>query len=327
VRDRIHTFRGKPTSQRIHNLVSGDAIGFDFAASIMFLARGWSHVQCQRRDPALRATDLLSEASGLPEHEARRLLAVAAGIIPAPILASAEIHERAVEMYRKLVARRRSGEPLQYIEGDVQFGPIVLRIDPRALIPRPETERLWELAVDQLAGIDNATIIDLCTGSGNLALALKKEIPGARVIGIDISEEAIALAKENAADLDLAVEFFEGDLFNSLDSSLEGEIDMIVSNPPYVAADEWDSLPREIRDHEPPGALVAGPDGTEILERIAGEALRWLRPGGHLLCEIGETQGDDCRRLFADFEPEIMLDLAGRERFVAGCASKPSNLH
>ncbi len=119
-----------------------------------------------------------------------------------------------LQLFRANVARWRSGEPLQYIEGDVHFGPIVLRIDPRALIPRPETERLWELAVARLAGIDNATIIDLCTGSGNLALALKQEFPGARVIGIDNSEEAIMLAKENAADLGLAVEFVEGDLFD-----------------------------------------------------------------------------------------------------------------
>jgi release factor glutamine methyltransferase len=275
----------------------------------------------------ISVSSLLAEVPDIPDHIARRLVLTAIALPPAALIADPAVGDDGLRVFRANVARWRSGEPLQYIEGDVQFGPIVLRIDPRALIPRPETERLWELAVDRIAGIDNATIIDLCTGSGNLALALKKEISGARVIGIDISEEAIALAKENAADLDLAVDFFEGDLFNSLDGALEGEIDMIVSNPPYVAADEWASLPREIRDHEPTGALVAGPDGTEILERIARQAVLWLRPGGHLLCEIGETQGEDCRRLFAAFEPEIILDLAGRERFVAGCASKSSNLH
>jgi release factor glutamine methyltransferase len=275
----------------------------------------------------ISASSLLAEVPDIPDHVARRLLLAAITLPATALITDPMVGDSGLQLFRANVARWRSGEPLQYIEGDVHFGPIVLRIDPRALIPRPETERLWELAVAKLAGIDNAMIVDLCTGSGNLALALKREFPGARVIGIDNSEEAILLARENAADLDLAVKFVEGDLFSPLDGSLQGKIDLIVSNPPYVAAAEWELLPPEIRDHEPPGALVAGPIGTEVLERIARDALRWLRPGGHLLCEIGETQGDDCRRLFAPFEPEIILDLAGRERFVAGCASKRSNLH
>ncbi|HEX5630412.1 MAG TPA: HemK family protein methyltransferase, partial [Acidimicrobiia bacterium] len=181
----------------------------------------------------------------IPSHELDRLRRVitgrsAAGLVIAPDL-TAEQEQRLDD----LVARRRAGEPLQYLEGTVDFGPITIRVDERALIPRPETERVWEEAVASLRVAGPGTVIvDLGTGSGCLALALKHAFPQARVIGVDISADALALARENATLTGLDVEWCEGDLFAALPADLEGRLDLIVSNPPYVAA--GDPLPAEI---------------------------------------------------------------------------------
>jgi len=214
-----------------------------------------------------------------------------------------------------LVARRLAGEPLQYLEGTVDFGPLTLKIDERALIPRPETERLWEEAVGSLAEAGpGSVIVDVGTGSGCLALALKHAFPDARVFATDISEAALSLAKENAALTGIDVTFLHGDLFDPLPGALRGRIDLVVSNPPYVA--DADSLPAEIRDHEPHQALFAGPAGTEVLARIADDAYWMVAVGGWVLCEIGDGQADAARRLFGAYDREIRKDLAGRDRIL-----------
>mgnify|MGYP001816591191 CR=1 FL=1 len=169
--------------------------------------------------------------------------------------------------------------------------------------------------------------MDLCTGTGNLALALKYHYPNARVIGVDVSQDAVALANENATRLGLDVNFRLGDLFSVLPEDLRDGVDLIVSNPPYVAEDEYRALPTEIVDHEPRSALVAGNQGLDVLARIAEGTSVWLRAGGAVVCEIGETQGDACLELFAAFGPEIRQDLTGRDRFVLGCAPQAANLH
>lgn len=216
-----------------------------------------------------------------------------------------------------VVARRRAGEPLQYIEGSSSFGPLDVAVDGRALIPRPETEQLWELGVAALGEAGPGTVIvDVGTGSGVLALALKHSFPSARVYGVDSDEDALSLAEENRARTGLEVEFLRGDLFEALPSRLMGRLDLVVSNPPYVADGEWNDLPAEIRDHEPRGALVAGPRGIEVLARLAEEAYWWLGVGGYVLCEFGETQGSEVDVLFGAFDRSIRQDLAGRDRFV-----------
>ena len=216
-----------------------------------------------------------------------------------------------------LAARRVAGEPLQYLEGSVQFGPVDLLVDERALIPRPETERVWEEAVASLGEAGPGTVIvDLGTGSGALALALKHSFPDAQVYGIDVSEDALALAKENAARTGLDVAFLHGDLFDPLPKRLMGRIDLVVANPPYVAEKDFAELPAEVRDHEPRVALVSGPAGTEILERIADESSWWVGIGGWVICEIGETQGVTADGLFFAFDREIRQDLAGRDRIL-----------
>lgn len=267
-------------------------------------------------------TDLrrLLDDPGVPAHEAERLLAVATGLSRRDLLAGAQVPAGAEQRYQELIRQRRSGVPLQHLEGTVQFGPIELRSDGRALVPRPETERLWEEAVAALGEAGPGTVIvDLCTGSGNLALALKHRFPPAQVFATDISKGALALATENAAALDLSVTFLEGDLFEPLPPDLYGRVDLLVANPPYVTEQELDQLPPDVRDHDPYQALVAGPQGDEILERIAADAYWWMGAGGWLFCEIGETQSERALELFGAYlDVEVRADLAGRPRIIVG---------
>jgi release factor glutamine methyltransferase len=241
------------------------------------------------------------------------------GLSRARLIAAPGLDEAQEARLRELVERRLSGEPLQYLEGTVPFGPVEVAVDRRALIPRPETEQLWELVVGVIGETGpDTTIVDLGTGSGVLALALKRAFPKASVFGVDISTEALVLAGENARRSGLDVSFLLGDLFDPLPDRLRGRVALLVSNPPYVSAEDWEQLPAEIRDHEPREALVAGNKGTEILARIADGASRWLCEGGLVMCEIGETQSDAVLGMFAAYGAEVRRDLAGRPRFVMG---------
>ena len=223
-----------------------------------------------------------------------------------------------------LLRRRLAGEPLQYLEGRIPFGPVELQVDGRALIPRPETEQLWELAVALLGAAGPGTpLVDVGTGSGALALALKHAFPSAPVYATDLSPAALSLARENGVGAGLEVTFLEGDLLEPLPAALRGRVEMIVSNPPYVSAAEWEALPGEIRLHEPREALVAGPEGTEVLARLAAEAYWWLGVGGWLICEIGETQGEAVLELFGAYERDVRVDLAGRPRFLVARKGAP----
>jgi release factor glutamine methyltransferase len=263
------------------------------------------------------ATDLLSSIPDLPRHEVERLLLAATGLRRHHLLAGGEIDGDGGDRFLAMVGRRRKGEPLQYIEGSVSFGPLELAIDPRALVPRPETEQLWDLLVRRLRPAPRV-VIDLCTGSGNLALACKHAWPGATVVATDISPDAVALARENAVRTGLDITVEQGDLFAPVPAELAGSVDLVVANPPYLAAAELDVLAAEVRDHEPHGALVAGETGTEILARIATEVGEWLRPGGTVACEISEFHPDRVAALFAAYTPEILPDLTARPRFLLG---------
>lgn len=250
----------------------------------------------------------------IPDHERLRLVRAVTGRSRTDALLDADLDPDQRRRLDTLVARREAGEPLQYVEGTVDFGPLTLKIDERALIPRPETERLWEEAVRSLGDAGPGTVIvDVGTGSGCLALALKHVFPEARVIGIDISEDALSLAKENGDLTGLEVEWLHGDLFAPI-ADLQERVDLIVANPPYVA--DGDPLPAEIADHEPHGALFAGPLGTEVLARIADDGYWMLGVGGWLLCEIGDGQAEAALRLFGAFDREVRPDVAGRDRIL-----------
>ena len=254
-------------------------------------------------------------ATGLPEHEARRLLQLVTGRDAAGVGLLADLEPDQGLRFQELVERRLRGEPLQYIEGTVQFGPVEVKVDPRVLIPRPETEVLWERAVAALNTVDeNTVIVDLGTGSGALALALKHAFPEARVYATDVDPDAVALARENLDHAGVTV--LTGDLFAALPFGMRGQVDLLISNPPYVA--DGDDIPSEVRDYEPARALFAGPRGDEILERIAEQAFYWVKPGGWLFLEIGETQARRAMELFADFQCSVYEDMTGRPRILAG---------
>lgn len=259
---------------------------------------------------------LLISASGLAVHEAERLLRLITSATRTAVVGGMPVEETRALGFRELVARRKAGEPLQYLEGTVQFGPIDLLVDRRVLIPRPETEQLWERAM-QLLPTEPSTVVDMGTGSGCLALAVKHNRPDVAVVATDISSEALEVARKNAARLHLDVEFRHGDRLAALDPPLAGTVTMIVTNPPYVSEDEWATLPGEIRCFEPKTALVLG-DGLDMYRYLATEAAGWLTRPGILVAEIGDRQGDRVMRLFrADgWEAVVEQDWTGRDRFL-----------
>ena len=217
----------------------------------------------------------------------------------------------------ELARRRAAGEPLQYLTGIAGFRRLELAVGPGVLIPRPETEIVAGRAFALLP--ERGTIVDVGTGSGAIALAAASERPDARVFATELSDEAIAWARKNKAALGSDIELLQGDLFDALPQSLTGAVDVVVSNPPYVAEHERDRLPRDVADHEPQLALFAR-DGLEVIRRLITEAPTWLRPQGWLVLEIGETQAADVAALFKKSgyrDAFIEQDLTGRERLAA----------
>ncbi|MGV3760542.1 MAG: peptide chain release factor N(5)-glutamine methyltransferase [Actinomycetota bacterium] len=237
---------------------------------------------------------------------------------------------REVTFVDQMVGRRAAGEPLQYVLGRWGFRTLELMVDRRVLIPRPETEVVAGLALDALAARDRRlagapsadrapVVVDLGTGSGAIALSVAAERwPHVEVWASDASADALAVARANLAGLGRragVVRLVEGDWFAALPEELRGQAAVIVSNPPYVAA--GDDLPPEVADWEPVGALRSGPDGLDDIRRIVAEAPAWLGPGGVLVVEIGETQGEAVLALAAAAgfeEASVELDLAGRPR-------------
>jgi release factor glutamine methyltransferase len=257
------------------------------------------------------AVDLLAAAGcDTPRLDAEVLLAEALGTTRAAVIADPS---RAAEATRfaEYVERRRAREPVAYILGRKGFRTIELAVDPRVLIPRPETEHVVEAALKLPAG---ARVVDIGTGSGAIALALKAERPDLEVVGVDDSAQALEVARANAARLGLAVEFRRGDLLGGV-----GEIDAVVSNPPYVRDDKRASLAPEILEYEPASALFAGPDGLDVIRRLvpaAGESRARF-----VALEVGAGQAPVVAGLVRDAgfdEVDSRRDLAGIERVVVG---------
>lgn len=217
--------------------------------------------------------------------------------------------------FRELVRRRAEGEPVAYLTGVKEFHGRRFRVDARVLVPRPETELLLEAALPALP--EGGAALDLCTGSGALAVTLALERPGARVTATDLSAEALEVAAANAAALGAEVELLRGDLFAALPAP-PPRFDVVVTNPPYVPSGEWEGLPREVR-REPRLALDGGPDGLRLLSRIAAEAPRFLVPGGLLVAEMHESHVEALPRLCREAgfaSAEARRDLAGLPRLV-----------
>ena len=224
----------------------------------------------------------------------------------------------ASSVFDALVRRREACEPLAYIVGHREFYGMDIVCWDDALVPRPETEMLVDLALEEIERRGDALrIIDVGTGSGAVAVAIAEHAPGVRIIAADASEDALAVAAKNirAYNLQSRVTVRHVDLLDGA-----GVFDLIVANLPYVRDDEWQTLPPEIRDHEPRAALVGGTLGTEIIERLIAQAPAHLASGGVVAAEIGETQGDSllafARRFFPDATAYVMKDLEGKDRIL-----------
>lgn len=234
------------------------------------------------------------------------------------LLASTELAD-----VKGLIQRRVDREPLQYILGTQEFCGLEFHVNPAVLIPRPETELLVEYVAQRISSEQPATIVDVCTGSGCIAVAIARQRPRARLIATDLSSRSLDVARQNAARHSVGERmiWLEGNLLGALAGQrLEGQVDVIVSNPPYIAEADWATLQPEVRLFEPRGALIAGPQGTELHERLLQEASRYLSPGGALILEIGAGQARAIRQIVEQISGyrfhRLVYDEAGLERVV-----------
>ncbi|MBN63401.1 peptide chain release factor N(5)-glutamine methyltransferase [bacterium] len=229
------------------------------------------------------------------------------------------LHTEEVDVYRDYVRQRVQRVPVQYILGATAFRELELTVTPAVLIPRPETEVLVDVALELLPTGGRA--LDLCCGSGAIALSLKRELAEVAVVATDISQAALAVARANGASCELEIEWLSGDLF----AAVEGDFDLVVSNPPYVKSGDLDRLEPEVRDHEPRLALDGGADGLDCYRRIAHQASDHIRPGGYLLLEVGDGQSAEVEKLLAEVgrfaEVETKPDLNEVPRVVVARAS------
>ena len=219
------------------------------------------------------------------------------------------------EEYKRLLQLRGIHKPLQQITGKAYFMGLEFTVNEHVLIPRQDTEILVEEALKRMS--EHARILDLCTGSGCILLSLLYNKNKAEGVGIDISEDALEVAKRNSCDLNIHAEFIKSNLLEKA----EGAFDLIVSNPPYIPAKVIEGLMEEVRDYEPHLALDGGEDGLDFYRRIVAEAGAYLNPGGWLIMEIGQEQGEAVRQMLlqAGYEEiEVVQDLAGLDRVVLG---------
>jgi release factor glutamine methyltransferase len=276
----------------------------------------------------MRPAELVRRAAGYleahgvasPQQTAEVLLMNLLDVDRAGLYARSEgLDSATARLFGRALCRRCSGTPLQHLTGEQQFMDLTLRVRPGVFIPRPETEVLVEAAVEALDGKASPVVVDVGTGTGAIALAVAASRPDAHVLATDSSPEAVELARENAGRLGVEIEVMKGDLFDGVPPDLRRTVDLVVSNPPYVTEEEYESLPEEVKE-DPREALVGG---VEFHRRLTLEAVDWLRPGGWLAVEVGSAQGDEVRKLFeASFSNvEVLPDLAGRDRVVRGKAS------
>jgi release factor glutamine methyltransferase len=273
------------------------------------------------------ATARLAEAGvGSPEHDARALAVHVLGLDrPSDLLMVDELRHEQATAYDQLVARRAERVPLQHLTGTVGFRSLTLEVGPGVFVPRPETESVVQWAVDAVRaeGWTAPLCVDLCTGSGTIAFALACELPGATVHAVERDPDALAWTRRNAAARvaagDPEVQLHLGSAEDAL-PGFEGTLDLVISNPPYVATTEAHIPDPEVVDHDPGIALWAGEDGLDVVRLVERAARRLLRPGGLVVVEHSDRQGRSAPELFTQAggwsEVQDHRDLAGRDRFV-----------
>jgi len=276
-----------------------------------------------RRVLTWATADFKQRGAGSPRLDAELLLCLALGVNRIALIVDSErpLAKEELARYRALHQRRRAGEPIAYLRGEREFYGRVFRVDARVLVPRPDTEVLVEVA---LARTEHASlacrVLDLCTGSGCVAVTLARERPTNRVWASDLSEGALTVARDNALRLGaVSLAFFRADLFDGVPA--DARFDLITANPPYIRDDELPTLAVDVRGFEPTLALVSGADGLDLMRRLVHEAPAHLAPGGVLAVEMGSDQGDAVEALFTArgfVDVERRRDYGGLDRVVSG---------
>ncbi|NEA34658.1 peptide chain release factor N(5)-glutamine methyltransferase [Streptomyces sp. SID13031] len=265
------------------------------------------------------ATTQLAEAGvASPDYDAAELLAHVTGVRRMQLgLVKPTADQEA--QYAALLARRAQREPLQHLTGTAAFRYRDLAVGPGVFVPRPETEVLVGWILDRIADVENPLVVDLCSGSGAIAGAVATERPDSTVHAVELSAEACVWARRNLAGTGATLH--EGDIDGCL-PELDGQVDAVISNPPYIPLTAWESVTAEVRDHDPALALWSGDDGLDEIKVVAATAGRLLKSGGWFGCEHADLQGESAPAVFAATglftEVRDQLDLAGRHRFATG---------
>ncbi|WP_101255643.1 peptide chain release factor N(5)-glutamine methyltransferase [Streptomyces barkulensis] len=272
-----------------------------------------------------QATQRLADAGvPSPRFDAEELAAYVHGVKRGELhrVADADFDAR----YWEAVARREAREPLQHITGRAFFRYLELRVGPGVFVPRPETESVVGWAIDAVRAMDVAEplIVDLCTGSGAIALALAQEVPRSRVHAVELDEGALEWARRNTEGS--RVTLHHGDATTAL-PELDGQVDLVISNPPYIPLTEWEYVAPEARDHDPQMALFSGEDGLDVIRGIERTAHRLLRPGGLVVIEHADTQGGQVPWIFTEdrgwADAADHPDLNNRPRFATARREVP----
>ncbi|MCX6406719.1 MAG: peptide chain release factor N(5)-glutamine methyltransferase [Propionibacteriales bacterium] len=280
-----------------------------------------SRVRSQAERLLEEATATLTAADvASPRVDAELLLAHVTGT-PRGLLLSARLQGPQLQVYRDMVAARARRVPLQHLTGSAGFRYVDLEVGPGVFVPRPETELLAGWAVEQASAVLSSgretppVVVDLCTGSGAIALSVVHEVPRAQVHAVELDEQAFAWAERNLGDTGTDLRL--GDAFEAF-ADLDGTVDVVVCNPPYIPLDAWEGVAPEARDHDPSLALWSGDDGLDAMRRLERAAWRLLRPGGVVGAEHADAQGESAPAVFAGRWADVRdhADLADRPRYV-----------
>ncbi|HZK36506.1 MAG TPA: peptide chain release factor N(5)-glutamine methyltransferase [Aeromicrobium sp.] len=267
----------------------------------------------------LASATAMLDAAGVasPDVDAELLLSHVTGVPRLKLRICAEPTPKQNREFAALVARRAAREPLQHLTGIAAFRYRELIVGPGVFIPRPETELLAGWAIAHLGGLEEPIVVDMCTGSGAIAAAIADEVRGAQVFAVELDESAFAYAQRNLAGT--GVDVRQGDIADAF-ADLDGCVDVVVANPPYIPLGAWESVETEARDHDPSLALWSGDDGLDTIRVVEQAAFRLLKPGGVVGCEHADVQGESAPVVFlaANRWSEVRdnPDLGGRPRFV-----------
>ncbi len=272
----------------------------------------------ERRALLTQSTARLADAGvPSPAYDAAELLAHVLGRSRGELALISEVAEADRVAYNALIERRVAREPLQHLTGSSAFRHLEVAVGPGVFVPRPETELLAGWAVEQARALEAPVVLDLCTGSGVIAASVAGEVPHARVVAVELDPDAVRWAERNLVGT--GIDLRQGDLADAC-PDLEGQVDVITCNPPYVPLEAWESVAPEARDHDPHLALFSGDDGLDAIRVLAVRAAQLLRPGGVIGVEHADVQGISAPAVFAATgewsQVRDHLDLAGRPRFL-----------